>query len=113
MLAIVNIGTKEAYDIIDRERMKKFLLSVKNNNFYMEEGGKDNKWIHKDKEGHLIMPKGASQVLATLPGSIEIHRNGEMDMRALYCAIVVADILDILEGNEDLSKGIGDFITSC
>jgi prenyltransferase beta subunit len=34
MLAIVNIGTKEAYDIIDIEKMKKFLISVKNNHTF-------------------------------------------------------------------------------
>ena len=38
VLAIVNIGTEEAYDIIDREGMRKFLLSVKNN-FKFEQAG--------------------------------------------------------------------------
>ena len=31
ILAIVNIGTKEAYDIIDVDKMKQFLNSIKNN----------------------------------------------------------------------------------
>jgi prenyltransferase beta subunit len=31
VLAIVNIGTEEAFSMIDVEGMKRFLLSVKNN----------------------------------------------------------------------------------
>mmetsp|Transcript_42517 Transcript_42517/g.30683 ORF Transcript_42517/g.30683 Transcript_42517/m.30683 type:complete len:169 (+) Transcript_42517:34-540(+) len=31
VLSIVNIGTEEAYDLIDVEGMRKFLLSIKNN----------------------------------------------------------------------------------
>jgi len=31
MMAIVNIGTKEAYDIVDIPKMKQYLLSIKNN----------------------------------------------------------------------------------
>ena len=31
MLAIANIGTKEAYDIVDRELMRKYLIGIKNN----------------------------------------------------------------------------------
>jgi protein farnesyltransferase subunit beta len=31
VIAIVNIGTKEAYDLVDLQQMKKYLLSVKNN----------------------------------------------------------------------------------
>jgi hypothetical protein len=52
-------------------------------------------------------------VKATLPGSIEIHHNGEMDMRGVYCSLVVADILNILEGNDEFTKGMGDFIAAC
>ena len=31
MMAIVVIGTKEAYDIVDVEKMKAYLISIKNN----------------------------------------------------------------------------------
>jgi len=31
MMAIVNIGTKEAYDIVDIPKMKGYLSSIKNN----------------------------------------------------------------------------------
>ena len=36
-----------------------------------------------------------------------------MDMRGLYCALVVADILDLIDGNEEFTRGMGDFIASC
>jgi protein farnesyltransferase subunit beta len=43
MLAIVNIGTEEAYDIVDREQMRKFLLKMKNtNNFSLK--ASENVW---------------------------------------------------------------------
>ena len=54
-----------------------------------------------------------STVLGTLPGSVAIHVNGEMDMRGVYCFMVVADILNLVEGNEDLTRGMGDFIFKC
>ena len=31
IIAIINIGTKEAYDLVDLPQIKKYLLSVKNN----------------------------------------------------------------------------------
>ena len=54
-----------------------------------------------------------SEVVGTLPGSVAIHQNGEMDMRGVYCACVVADILGILDENEGFRRGMGDFIASC
>ena len=50
---------------------------------------------------------------ATLPGSVPIQDNGEMDMRGLYCALVTADILDLIDDNEEFTRGMGDFIASC
>ena len=32
-------------------------------------------------------------------------------MRGVYCAMVIGDILNILD--EDLTRGVGDFIASC
>ena len=52
-------------------------------------------------------------MIGTLPGSISIHENGEMDMRGVYCGLVVADILNILDDNEELTQGVDDFISSC
>ena len=31
MMAIINIGTKEAFDIVDRPKMKAYLNRIKNN----------------------------------------------------------------------------------
>lgn len=53
------------------------------------------------------------EVVATMPGSVAIHMNGEMDMRGVYCSLVVADILNILEDNVELTRGMADFIVSC
>lgn len=34
-------------------------------------------------------------------------------MRGVYCSLVVADILNILDGNEEFTRGMGDFIANC
>ena len=34
-------------------------------------------------------------------------------MRGLYCGLVVADIYNLLDGNDEFSRGMGDFIASC
>jgi protein farnesyltransferase subunit beta len=34
-------------------------------------------------------------------------------MRGVYCTLVAADILNIMEGNKVLTIGMGDFIASC
>jgi len=36
-----------------------------------------------------------------------------MDMRGSYCALVTADILNLIENNEELTRGMGDIIASC
>ena len=114
-MAIVNIGTKEAYDIVDRPKMKAYLNRIKNNlDSTHDQADPNNVWLFKDKEtGKLYDHKGTSKVLGTLPGSMPIHDNGEMDMRGLYCALVTADILNLIEGNDELTRGMGDFIASC
>jgi protein farnesyltransferase subunit beta len=43
-----------------------------------------------------------------LPGSVEIHENGEIDMRGVYCTVVIADILNIMI--PEITMGMGDFI---
>jgi len=58
--------------------------------------------MHSKKDPETTFEhSGCSSVLATLPGGVAIHYNGEMDMRGVYCALVVADILDILDDNEE------------
>ena len=68
----------------------------------------------KDKvTGEIFTHGGPSQVLGTLPGSMPIHENGEMDMRGVYCALVTADICNLIDDNEEFTRGMGDFIASC
>ena len=45
------------------------------------------------------------------PGSFMSHENSESDLRAVYCALVIADILGILD--EDISKGVAENIKKC
>jgi protein farnesyltransferase subunit beta len=42
-----------------------------------------------------------------------IHTNGEMDIRGVYCSLVCADILGILENNSYLTDNVGEFLYSC
>lgn len=34
-------------------------------------------------------------------------------MRGFYCALVTADICNLIEGNEELTRGMADFIANC
>jgi protein farnesyltransferase subunit beta len=115
MLAIVNIGTEEAYSIVDPVKMRACLIRLKNN-MDREYAPKDpaNHWVFENKATkETLRQTKTSEVIGTLPGSISIHKNGEMDIRGCYCSLVVADILNILDDNEDFTRGIGDFIQSC
>lgn len=42
-----------------------------------------------------------------------IHFNGEMDIRGVYCSLVTADVLGILEDNKGLTDNVGDFLIGC
>ncbi len=48
MLAIVNIGTEDAYEIIDPDSMARFLNSVKNNLQFSDND--PNQWHLKDTD---------------------------------------------------------------
>lgn len=54
-----------------------------------------------------------SRYIGTVPGALAIHLNGEMDIRGVYCSLVCADILCLLENNEELTGGIGEFLLKC
>jgi hypothetical protein len=60
-MAIVNIGTPEAYQIVDVEKMRAFLHSIKNNlDLDLEPAHPNNSWIFKDKiSGDLFQHGGA------------------------------------------------------
>lgn len=115
MLTIVIIGTKEAYEVVDVAKMKSYLSGIKNNlDIEYEQISEHNAWVLKNKKsGETFKHAGTSKVLGTLPGSMPIHENGEMDMRGIYCALCVADILNLVEDNEELTRGMGDFIANC
>ncbi|CDW89353.1 caax beta [Stylonychia lemnae] len=110
VLAIVNIGTQEAFNIIDVEAMRRYLKSIKNNYRYENQGQRSG-WNLIDQNGDLLKPTKVSEVIASLPGSVEIHINGEIDMRGVYCAMVIADILNLKD--EEFTRGVGDFVASC
>lgn len=52
-----------------------------------------------------------SKLHTGMKGGIVVCENGEIDMRGVYCALVVADILNILD--EEVRRDISDFIVSC
>ena len=97
VLAIVNIGSEEAYKVIDPVLMRKFLKSMFNNGTTLEQENTDI---------------SSSKLFVAEPGSYIMHENGEYDLRGWYCALVVADILGLLP-DEDLTRGMGDLIQKC
>ena len=112
MMAIVNLGTKEGYDLIDLDAMKLYLTSVKNN-YKVSEGSKSFFGYMSNSEFNKIDNCDPSKYVGTIPGGVSIHLNGEMDIRGVYCSLVTADILGLLENKKPLSDGIGDFLLGC
>ena len=78
ILSIIEIGTIEAYESINRKLMYKFLKELRNP-------------IKK--------------------GSFHMHENGEEDMRGVYIAVILADLLNL--DKKVLLEGVGDHIASC
>ena len=49
-------------------------------------------------------------------GAFHLHYNGEIDMRGVYCALVICHLLALDSDSEfytQLTDGIVDFISSC
>mmetsp|Transcript_10028 Transcript_10028/g.16870 ORF Transcript_10028/g.16870 Transcript_10028/m.16870 type:complete len:191 (-) Transcript_10028:810-1382(-) len=112
IMAIVNLGTKEAYDLVDLTAMKAYLLSVKNN--FKARADQPNLFsFMSNSEFSEVDGNDPSRYIGTLPGSIAIHLNGEMDIRGIYCSLVCADVLGLLEDNEEFTKDIGRFLLGC
>lgn len=44
-------------------------------------------------------------------GSFQMHECGEEDLRGVYIAVVIADILNI--SDDKLLDGVADYIASC
>jgi protein farnesyltransferase subunit beta len=107
VMAIINLSIPEAFDLIDRGKMKRFLKKMKIN----------NKQSHKLKDsidGFLIEKlenNNCSEYRVSWPGSFQMHENGESDLRASYCALTVAYILDILD--DELIDGVVENIQRC
>lgn len=78
ILSLVELGTEEAYAMINREGMYKFLMSLRN---------------------------------PSRKGSFHMHENGEEDMRGVYIAVILADLLNL--DKTQLLDGVGDYISSC
>ena len=112
IMAIVNISTEEAYKLVDLAAMKKYLTSVKNN-FKQSEGCKNVFGYMTDEEFAKVDGNDPSRYIGTVPGAVAIHINGEMDIRGVYCSLVCADILCLLENNQELTGGIGEFLLNC
>ena len=104
ILAIVCLDSPDAYKIVDKKAIKRFLLSMKSgNNTY-----------DKDRNGNFLISKNENKISESKvnhPGGFQVHKNGESDLRATYCALVVAYILDILD--DELIEGVAENIASC
>lgn len=46
-------------------------------------------------------------------GSFRMHRGGEVDVRAVYCAVVVAKLANIALPNSDIFDGTAEWIRRC
>lgn len=76
IMALISIGTNDAYNIIDRNRFKQFIMRQK----------------QKD-------------------GSFSVQDGGEIDIRAAYCALSCASILNIID--EDMCKNTLFWLKKC
>ncbi|KAJ1722425.1 CAAX farnesyltransferase (FTase) subunit beta [Coemansia erecta] len=76
VLAIALVGGEDAYRIVDREAMYRWLMTMKN-----------------------------------ADGSFSMHKDGEVDVRGVYCAMVIASLLNIM--TPDLVRGAAEFIGRC
>jgi protein farnesyltransferase subunit beta len=76
VLTLCEIGTREAYDAIDRVSLQRFLYS-----------------LHQED------------------GSFVMHEDGEVDIRGVYCAAVVAQLTNI--SSSELFLNSGQWIASC
>ena len=85
--------------------MKKYLLSVKNNFKSKPEDPGFFSYM-SDEEFTKIDQNDPSQYVGTIPGAMAIHYNGEMDIRGVYCSLVCADILGLLENNPEFTDGV-------
>ena len=116
VMAIVNLGIPEAYDIIDINKMKNFLLKMKNNQFDINQEPS-----YTDKNGvYLITCDKNNEFISyhtAYPGTFQNHINGESDLRSTYCAMVIASVLNLINyddlENDPITKGVVNNIKNC
>jgi protein farnesyltransferase subunit beta len=112
IMAIIALDMKEGYEIVDRQKMKSFLKRMKNNNISNRD--KSQGYII-DKTGNFVIDTNShnkcTKFITNTPGSFQMHNNGESDLRATYCGLTVAYILNILD--EELIEGVVDNIKLC
>ena len=83
VLCLCTVGTKQAFDIINRTKLYDFFLSLK------------------------VWMKGSSRGYA----GFRMHADGEIDVRGTYTVLAVARLLNIL--TPELVDGVADFILAC
>ena len=116
VMAIVNLGIPEAYDIIDINKMKNFLLKMKNNQFDINQEPS-----YTDKNGVYLITRDKNNEFISYhtayPGTFQNHINGESDLRSTYCAMVVASVLNLINyddlENNPITKGVVNNIKNC
>ena len=112
VMAIVNLGIPEAYDIIDIPKMKNYLLRLKNNIFEKKES------TSFDKNGKFLIDiekkDGKTLYHTAYPGSFQTYVNGGSDIQAIYRALIVASILNLINfddiENDPITKGVVEHI---
>lgn len=74
-----------------------------------------NTKISKDLKGDFLLGKEkkdqCSNCQVLYPGSFMCHYNGESDLRATYCGLTIASMLNILD--DDIKEGVVDNIKLC
>ena len=104
VLAIVCLDSEKAYSLIDKKAMKDYLMLMK----------KQNTDTTNDIKGNFLINKKSdkvSEISVNYSGAFQAHVNGESDLRATYCALVIAYILNILD--DDLTSGVAEHIAKC
>ena len=116
VMSIVNLGIPEAYDIIDINKMKNFLLKMKNNHFEI-----NKEPSYTDKNGIYLITRDKNNEFnsyhTAYPGTFQNYINGESDLRSTYCAMVIASVLNLINSedldNDPLTKGVVENIKNC
>jgi hypothetical protein len=92
--------------------MRSYLLTVKNNFKQANDATNIFNFVSND-ELNKADECDPSKYVGTIPGAISIHVNGEMDIRGVYCSLVIADVLGVLEDNSEYTDNIGSFLLGC